>query len=492
MGPDSAIDGPPADALGTVVLSAEQLQTRIDELGREIARDYEDRVPLLVAVLKGAFIFLADLVRAISVPHEIDFMAVSSYGTSTRSSGIVRIVKDLDIDLEGRHVLLVEDIVDSGLTLAYLRRMLSARNPASLEVCALLARETHRAAGAVEPALRGLHHLEGLGGRLRPRRGRTLAQPARAASLERSPLSDSRWPPGPVPAACAEYPGPFVKAQVMGVVNVTPDSFSDGGRWFDHASAIARGMEVLAEGAAIVDVGGESTRPGAAPVDPVEEQRRVLPVVEALADHGRISIDTRHAETAKAAVAAGATVINDVSASLLDVAADLGVGWVAMHMQGDPRTMQDQPIYGDVVNEVRDHLVARAEEAVAAGVDEVWIDPGFGFGKTLTHNLELLGHLDVLVATGFPVAVGLSRKAFLGRLLAASDAGVATPVLPGLAGAGVPDDIPPVPASDRIEGSLSAASWAALQGVALIRAHDVRATVHAVELVGDVTPTGRL
>ncbi len=278
----------------------------------------------------------------------------------------------------------------------------------------------------------------------------------------------------------------------MGVVNVTPDSFSDGGRWFDHASAVARGMEVLAEGAAIVDVGGESTRPGAAPVDPVEEQRRVLPVVEALADHGRISIDTRHAETAKAAVAAGATVINDVSASLLDVAADLGVGWVAMHMQGDPRTMQDQPIYGDVVNEVRDHLVARAEEAVAAGVDEVWIDPGFGFGKTLTHNLELLGHLDVLVATGFPVAVGLSRKAFLGRLLAASDAGVATPVLPGLAGAGVPDDIPPVPASDRIEGSLSAASWAALQGVALIRAHDVRATVHAVELVGDVTPTGRL
>ena len=142
MGSDSAIDGTPAEALGTVLLSAEQLQTRIDELGREIARDYEDRVPLLVAVLKGAFIFLADLVRAISVPHEIDFMAVSSYGTSTRSSGIVRIVKDLDIDLEGRHVLLVEDIVDSGLTLAYLRRMLAARNPASLEVCALLARET--------------------------------------------------------------------------------------------------------------------------------------------------------------------------------------------------------------------------------------------------------------------------------------------------------------------------------------------------------------
>ena len=280
----------------------------------------------------------------------------------------------------------------------------------------------------------------------------------------------------------------------MGVVNVTPDSFSDGGRWFDHASAVARGMEVLAEGAAIVDVGGESTRPGAAPVDPVEEQRRVLPVVEALADHGRISIDTRHAETAKAAVAAGATVINDVSASLLDVAADLGVGWVAMHMQGDPRTMQDQPIYGDVVDEVRDHLVARAEEAVGAGVDEVWIDPGFGFGKTLTHNLELLGHLDVLVATGFPVAVGLSRKAFLGRLLAASDAGVATPVLPGLAGAGVPDDIPPVPASDRIEGSLRPRRRGPRsQGVALIRAHDVPRH-GACRRAGrrPVAPTGRL
>ena len=200
----------------------------------------------------------------------------------------------------------------------------------------------------------------------------------------------------------------------MGVVNVTPDSFSDGGRWFEPASAIAHGMDLFAAGAAIVDVGGESTRPGAEPVEPAEEQRRVLPVIDALADHGRISVDTRNEETAVAAVAAGATIVNDISAGLHEVAAGLGVGWVAMHMQGDPRTMQHAPAYEDVVSEVREHLVARAEAAREAGVDELWIDPGFGFGKDLRHNLELLAHLDELVATGFPVAVGISRKAFLG------------------------------------------------------------------------------
>ena len=271
----------------------------------------------------------------------------------------------------------------------------------------------------------------------------------------------------------------------MGVVNVTPDSFSDGGRWFDHASAVAHGLDLLAAGAAIIDVGGESTRPGADPVDPAEEQRRVLPVIEALSGHGRISVDTRHAETARAAVAAGATIINDISSSLHGTAADLGVGWIAMHMQGDPRTMQQAPAYDDVVAEVRDHLVARAEAAMAAGVDELWIDPGFGFGKTLDHNLELLAHLDDLVATGFPVAVGLSRKAFLGRLLATSDARVAAPSLPGLDAMTLAGDVDPVPADDRIEGSLAAATWAAVQGVQLIRVHDVQATVHTVELVGE-------
>ena len=208
-------------------------------------------------------------------------------------------------------------------------------------------------------------------------------------------------------------------------------------------------------------------------------------MIEALSAHGRVSIDTRHAETAEAAVAAGATIINDISSSLHATAADLGVGWIAMHMQGDPRTMQQAPAYDDVVAEVRDHLVARAEAAMAAGVDELWIDPGFGFGKTLDHNLELLAHLDELVATGFPVAVGLSRKGFLGRLLAMSDARVAAPTLPGLDATVSPGDVDPVATDDRIEGSLAAATWAALQGVQLIRVHDVQATVHAVELVGE-------
>ena len=271
----------------------------------------------------------------------------------------------------------------------------------------------------------------------------------------------------------------------MGVVNVTPDSFSDGGQWFDPARAVAHGLDLFAAGAAMVDIGGESTRPGAEPVDAAEEMRRVLPVIEALSAHGRVSIDTRRAQTAEAAVGAGATIINDISSSLHASAADLGVGWVAMHMQGDPRTMQQAPAYDDVVAEVRDHLVACAEAAMAAGVDELWIDPGFGFGKTLDHNLELLAHLDELVATGFPVAVGLSRKAFLGRLLAMSDARVAAPTLPGLDATVSPGDVDPVATDDRIEGSLAAATWAAQQGVQLIRVHDVQATVHAVELVGE-------
>ena len=205
----------------------------------------------------------------------------------------------------------------------------------------------------------------------------------------------------------------------MGVLNVTPDSFSDGGRFLDHEAAIEHGHRLIDEGAAIVDVGGESTRPGADPVGPDEEARRIVPVVAGLAGNVRVSIDTRHAEVARAAVAAGATIVNDVSASLGDVAADLGVGWGAMHMRGDPRTMQDRPVYGNVVAEVRDFLVERAERAAEAGVAEVWIDPGIGFGKTTRHNLKLLAGLDVLVYTGWPVIVGASRKRFLGELTAA-------------------------------------------------------------------------
>jgi dihydropteroate synthase len=270
-------------------------------------------------------------------------------------------------------------------------------------------------------------------------------------------------------------------AAVMGVVNVTPDSFSDGGHYFDQVAAVAHGLELVAEGAAVIDVGGESTRPFAAPVDPDEEQRRVLPVIRELASHVRVSIDTRHASTAEAAIEAGATLVNDVSASLAKVAAAHDVGWVAMHMLGDPRTMQVDPTYRDVVTEVRNFLVERADEAVAAGVEEVWIDPGFGFGKTLAHNVALLAHIDALVATGYPVLVGLSRKQFLGRLLAASDRRVTEPPLPGLSAPVA--DAEPVPPDDRLAGSIATAVWAMTQGVQMVRAHDVAATVHAASLV---------
>lgn len=253
----------------------------------------------------------------------------------------------------------------------------------------------------------------------------------------------------------------------MGVLNVTPDSFSDGGRHASPDAAVAHAHRLVADGADWIDVGGESTRPGARPVDEAEELRRVLPVVEALAGSGlRVSIDTRKEAVARAAVAAGATLLNDVSAALAFVAADLGVAWVAMHAQGDPTTMQDDPRYDDVVAEVRDALVAAADRALAAGVPEVWIDPGIGFGKTPAHNLALLAHLPELVATGHPVLVGSSRKAFLGSLLGASD---------GADG--------PVPTDDRLEGSLATATWAFACGAGMVRAHDVRATRHAAAVV---------
>lgn len=273
----------------------------------------------------------------------------------------------------------------------------------------------------------------------------------------------------------------------MGVVNVTPDSFSDGGRYLDHESAIHHGRALAAAGAAIVDIGGESTRPGAEPVDPAEEQRRVLPVIEALVDEGvRISIDTRNADTAHRAIAAGATFLNDVSAELWPVAAEHQVAWAAMHMLGDPRTMQDEPTYDDVLAEVTDFLLARAEKASDSGVEEIWIDPGLGFGKTLEHNVRLLANLDVLVATGHPVLVGLSRKAFIGRLVALSDQSAAAPALPGLADApsSMSDAVAPVPVDDREVGSLAAATWAMAQGVQMVRVHDVAPAVQAARLVG--------
>jgi dihydropteroate synthase len=250
---------------------------------------------------------------------------------------------------------------------------------------------------------------------------------------------------------------------VMGVLNVTPDSFSDGGQFLDADAAIAHGRSLVRDGADIVDVGGESTRPGAAPVDEAEERRRVVTVITALAADGvRVSIDTRKAEVARAAIDAGASIVNDVSATLHEVAAAGGAGWVAMHMQGEPQTMQADPHYDDVVAEVREFLVDRAETATAAGVSEVWIDPGIGFGKTAEHNLALLADLDSLVDTGWPVLVGASRKSFIGRLHAASDGTSA-----------------PAAEDDRLEGSVAVATWAALQGAAAVRVHDVAATVRA-------------
>lgn len=252
----------------------------------------------------------------------------------------------------------------------------------------------------------------------------------------------------------------------MGVLNVTPDSFSDGGRYVEPELAIAHARRLIAEGADVIDVGGESTRPGAVRVPEAEERDRVLPVIEAIASDVRVSIDTRKAGVARAAVAAGATLINDVSASLGSVAAESGVGWAAMHMQGEPATMQAKPHYEDVVREVRKFLVERAMRAMDDGVTEVWIDPGIGFGKTLAHNLSLLGHLDEIVATGFPVMVGTSRKGFIGALLGHSDG---------------TDE--PAPTDDRIEGSLATATWAMAQGAAMVRVHDVKASVEAAKVV---------
>ncbi len=256
------------------------------------------------------------------------------------------------------------------------------------------------------------------------------------------------------------------RTTVLGILNVTPDSFSDGGRYLTTEDALARADEMLAEGADIIDVGGESTRPGAEAVDSKTELGRILPVIEALSPRCRVAVDTRRAEVATAAVAAGATIINDVSASLYTVAADLGVGWIAMHMNGEPGMMQRDPQYDDVVSEVTQYLDERATEAKRIGVEELWIDPGFGFGKTLDHNLQLMARIDKLVATGWPVAIGTSRKSMVGQLIAQSDgADQQTPL------------------DDRLVGSVTTATYAMLHGVAMIRVHDVKAAKQAATVV---------
>lgn len=259
---------------------------------------------------------------------------------------------------------------------------------------------------------------------------------------------------------------PMVRTRVMGIVNVTPDSFSDGGRLAAVETAVAHGLRLVDEGAAILDVGGESTRPGADPVSEADEIARVLPVIEGLraAWDGPISVDTMKPAVARAAVAAGATMWNDVSAltfspDSLATAAELGCDVILMHMRGEPRTMQDDPRYDDVVSEVSRWLAARAGAAMAAGVarDRIRLDPGIGFGKTAQHNLALTAKLDRLAALGFPVLYGASRK----RTIQSIDPTATDP-------------------ADRLGGSLALALEAARNGAAILRVHDVRETVQAV------------
>jgi dihydropteroate synthase len=256
------------------------------------------------------------------------------------------------------------------------------------------------------------------------------------------------------------------RPQVMGIVNVTPDSFSDGGRFLGAERAIAHGRRLLAEGADILDIGGESTRPGAAPVSAEEEIGRILPVVRAARAEGAVvSIDTMKPQVMRTAAAEGAAIWNDVTALRFSpdsaaVAAELGCEVMLMHMQGEPRTMQDNPVYADVVREVCDFLQARAEAAMAAGVrrEAIWVDPGIGFGKTLTHNLELLANLDRIRTLGFKTVLGVSRKRFLKAI-----------------------DPTAAEADDRLGGSLAGALIGAQAGVDAIRVHDVRETVQALE-----------
>jgi dihydropteroate synthase len=263
------------------------------------------------------------------------------------------------------------------------------------------------------------------------------------------------------------------RPQVMGILNVTPDSFSDGGDFFSVDKAVEQAQCMVEGGAAIIDVGGESTRPGADPVPVDEELRRVLPIIEALQTTipVPVSIDTRKPEVMRAAVAAGAGLINDVNAlqaeGAIATAAALGVPVCLMHMQGLPETMQENPEYTNVVEEVAGFLAARAAACIAAGIlaARILVDPGFGFGKTVEHNLLLLRHLDRLVSRGYPLLVGLSRKSLIGKVL-------------------------DLPVDNRLYPGIALAVLAAWQGAAVIRCHDVRETVEAVRMCQAVRTAG--
>jgi dihydropteroate synthase len=259
----------------------------------------------------------------------------------------------------------------------------------------------------------------------------------------------------------------------MGVLNVTPDSFSDGGRWTDLDAAVRHGLAMTADGADVVDVGGESTRPGADRVDAEEETRRVVPAVRALAEAGvLVSVDTTRAAVAEAAIEAGARIVNDVSGGLADpamakVVAAAQAPWVLMHWRGHSRDMQALARYGDVVADVRTELSRQVDAAVAAGVEpeRIVLDPGLGFAKTAEHNWTLLARLDELVTMGFPVLVGASRKAFLGRLLAGPDG-------------------TPAPVDRREDATVATGVLAAVMGAWGVRVHEVRPSVDAMRVVG--------
>jgi dihydropteroate synthase len=267
---------------------------------------------------------------------------------------------------------------------------------------------------------------------------------------------------------CGRFELPLERPLVMGVVNVTPDSFYDGGRHFDPSAAVAHARRLVEEGADLLDVGGESTRPGAAPVTAEEELARILPVLEGIAGLGvPVSVDTTKPEVMRTALARGAAMINDVTALAAPGAVELVAGSDAavclMHMQGSPRTMQAEPTYADVVAEVRDFLAARAAACVAGGMarSRVVVDPGFGFGKTVAHNLTLLAQLGEIAALGYPVLVGWSRKSSLGRITGR-------------------------PAEERLAGSVAAALIAVQRGARIVRVHDVAATRDALAVLAAV------
>lgn len=255
----------------------------------------------------------------------------------------------------------------------------------------------------------------------------------------------------------------------MAILNVTPDSFSDGGRFSTPQAAVDAALRMMDEGADLIDVGGESTRPGAEPVSAEEEVARTVPIVDALSKRNiPVSIDTMKPSVAKCALDAGALLINDVnglrSPGMMELVAERKVSVCIMHMQGEPRTMQLEPTYQDVVQDVRGFLVQRADDIKALGVpaNSVYIDPGIGFGKSVEHNLTLLQHLRELVGTGYPVLLGVSRKSFIGK------------VLGGL------------PVEDRLEGTLALQVHAQLSGVRVIRAHDVKASRRAIDMIAAI------